>query len=115
MLRWAARGLRATAFEPAGCGEECGVECDLAGVAQRRAVRRFHERVDRLTQRERDVFFRMLEGKPNKIIASEFNISPRTIEIHRARVFQKLEDDNVPSSLRAATIANLVSADECPT
>lgn len=75
---------------------------------------RFRERVDRLTQRERDVFLRMLEGKPNKIIASEFNISPRTVEIHRARVFQKLEDDNVASLLRAAIHANLVSAIDRP-
>ena len=76
--------------------------------------RRFRERVDRLTQRERDVFYRMLEGKPNKIIASELNISPRTIEIHRARVFQKLEDDNVASLLRAAIHANLLSANDRP-
>ncbi len=76
--------------------------------------RRFHDRLDRLTQRERDVFLRMLEGKPNKVIANEFHISPRTIEIHRARVFQKLESDNVAGLLRAAIQANLVTANEHP-
>ncbi len=47
--------------------------------------------VGRLTRRERDVLDLMLRGYANKEIAIELGISPRTVEIHRARVFTKTQ------------------------
>ena len=46
-------------------------------------------RIGRLSGREREVLDRLVAGKPNKVIAHELSISPRTVEIHRARVMEK--------------------------
>jgi two-component system response regulator DctR len=43
-----------------------------------------------LTEREREVMRLVVEGRPNKLIADELGISVRTVEVHRARVFDKM-------------------------
>ena len=43
-----------------------------------------------LTERERDVMLLVVEGLPNKLIADQLDISVRTVEVHRARVFDKM-------------------------
>jgi len=48
-------------------------------------------RLERLTGREREVMDKILAGKYNKIIAAELNIAMRTVEVHRARIFEKME------------------------
>lgn len=49
------------------------------------------EKLATLTQREREVMDAVLAGKLNKVIAAELNIAMRTVEVHRARVFEKME------------------------
>ncbi|MDR3452692.1 MAG: response regulator [Rhodoferax sp.] len=44
-----------------------------------------------LTEREQDVMRLVVEGLPNKLIADQLNISVRTVEVHRSRVFDKME------------------------
>lgn len=48
-------------------------------------------RLDRLTSREREIMTHVLAGKYNKIIADELNISIRTVEVHRANLFDKMQ------------------------
>ncbi len=48
-------------------------------------------RLTELTERERDVMRLVVEGMPNKLIADQLEISVRTVEVHRARVFDKME------------------------
>lgn len=47
-------------------------------------------RIGQLTPREREVMARILDGKYNKVIADELNIAMRTVEVHRARIFEKM-------------------------
>ena len=48
------------------------------------------QRLAQLTTREKEVMEQILAGKFNKVIADELNISMRTVEVHRARVFDKM-------------------------
>ena len=48
-------------------------------------------RIGRLTPRERQVMNSVLAGKPNKVIAHELGLSPKTIEVHRARMMDKMQ------------------------
>jgi two-component system, LuxR family, response regulator FixJ len=58
-----------------------------------------------LTQREREVFDQLVKGRPNKIVAHELGISPRTVEIHRANVMAKLQARNLSDIVRTALTA----------
>jgi len=60
-------------------------------LAQRRAAKEVQARVTDLTDRERDVMRLVVEGLPNKLIADQLDISVRTVEVHRARVFDKMD------------------------
>ncbi len=56
-----------------------------------REKRRLRERQSELTDRERDIMRLVVDGMPNKLIADRLDISVRTVEVHRARVFDKME------------------------
>ena len=59
-------------------------------LERRRARERVRECVAELTEREREVMQLVIDGKPNKLIADALAISVRTVEVHRARVFDKM-------------------------
>jgi two-component system, LuxR family, response regulator DctR len=63
-------------------------EAAIRARGQRDMLRR---RLAELTERERDVMRLVVDGRPNKLIADELDISVRTVEVHRARVFEKME------------------------
>ena len=64
-------------------------------------------RLNILTPRERDVLKGMVDGLPNKTIAYDLGISPRTVEIHRANLMQKLGVQSLSEALRIAFTARL--------
>jgi len=63
--------------------------------------------VDLLTAREREVLTELIAGHPNKVIAHHLSISPRTVEIHRARVMDKMQARNLSDLVRMALAAGL--------
>ena len=62
-------------------------------------------RLDALTPRELDVLKGLVRGHPNKTIAYDLGISPRTVEIHRANVMSKLDVRSLSEALRIAFAA----------
>ena len=62
-------------------------------------------RLQALTPRERDVLDGLAKGFPNKTIAYDLGISPRTVEIHRANLMDKLEVRSLSEALRIAFAA----------
>jgi len=70
-------------------------------LAERRERDRLADRLAELTERERDVMQLVARGLPNKLIADQLAISVRTVEVHRSRVFDKME---VKSAVELANV-----------
>ena len=68
-------------------------------LGQRRERRAAERALADLTEREREVMALVIAGRPNKLIADELSISVRTVEVHRSRVFEKM---NVKSAVELA-------------
>jgi two-component system response regulator FixJ len=64
-------------------------------------------RIALLTERERQVLERLIAGQPNKVIAYELDISPRTVEIHRAHVMEKMQAKSLSDVVRFALAAGV--------
>ena len=73
-------------------------------LLERSRHQQLQQRFAELTERERDVTRLVIEGLPNKLIADQLEISVRTVEVHRARVFDKMEVKS------AVELANLLRA-----
>ena len=65
------------------------------------------EKIEQLTVRERQIFGHIVVGKQNKVIANELGISPRTVEVHRSRVMEKMEARGLSHLVRMALVADV--------
>lgn len=68
------------------------------------------ERLKNLSPREREVLDGMVAGHPNKVIAFNLSLSPRTVEIHRSRVMDKMQARSLSELVRLAISAGIASA-----
>ncbi len=68
--------------------------------AQQSRVENLNTRLERLSVRERQVLDGVLDGKPNRVMAAELGISPRTVEVFKARMMEKMRARNVPELVR---------------
>lgn len=68
------------------------------------AAAQVRERLNLLSERERQVLDGLVAGKPNKVIAYELGISPRTVEIYRANVMTKMQADSLSALVRMALL-----------
>jgi len=69
---------------------------------RRSAASVVRDRLKLLSDRERQVLDGLVAGKPNKIIAYDLGISPRTVEIYRANVMTKMQADSLSALVRMA-------------
>ena len=67
-----------------------------------------HERLSTLSTREREVLEGLVAGKPNKVIAFDLGISPRTVEIYRANVMTKMQAASLSELVRMALISGIL-------
>ena len=79
----------------------------VSGSKLREAVAR--SRVERLTRREREVLAGVAGGLSNRLIGEKLNISPRTVEIHRANMLNKMGANHTSEAIRIAIEASLVN------
>jgi FixJ family two-component response regulator len=68
------------------------------------------ERLEALTPREREVLNLVTGGKPNKIMAADLGVSQRTVEIHRARVMEKMHASSLAHLVRMVMDLNETGA-----
>ncbi|MGH6627697.1 MAG: response regulator transcription factor [Burkholderiaceae bacterium] len=80
---------------------EQALQRSAQALAASRAQLGLQGRLAELTERERDVMRLVVEGLPNKLIADQLDISVHTVEVHRARVFDKM---NVKSAVELANL-----------
>lgn len=81
-------------------------------MRQARAERALlQERMERLTRREREVMDLMVAGLKNKDIAKQMEISPKTLDIHRTKVMEKMEARTVADIVRWGLFARAVEDD----
>ncbi|MCD1623484.1 response regulator FixJ [Citromicrobium bathyomarinum] len=77
------------------------------GDAAAEERREIEARLSLLSGRERDVVEGLVEGKANKMIAFDHDISPRTVEVYRANAMMKLQAKTLSDLVRMVTIARL--------
>lgn len=88
------------------CLARVGQEAELFGAARRRMIEA-RDRISTLSGREREVLEWLARGSSNKAIARELEISPRTVEIHRANMMSKLGARHAAEAVRLRLEAKL--------
>ncbi len=84
------------------------LEAARRGSRQQGTRAESQRRLARLSPRERDVMELVVDGHPNKMVASRLGISPRTVEIYRARVMQKTGVRSLAELVRVAIAAGAI-------
>lgn len=88
------------------CLTRIAKEAEMFGAARRRMIEA-RDRISTLSAREREVLDWLAEGSSNKAIARELDISPRTVEIHRANMMTKLGARHAAEAVRLKLEAKL--------
>lgn len=89
---------------------ETGFERLSEGARGVAAAKDAQVRLAGLTAREQDVLRGLVNGKPNKVIAYDLSISPRTVEVYRANLMSKLGVRSLSDALRVAFAAGLANS-----
>lgn len=66
-----------------------------------------YERLKYLTAREQEILVGIVTGLPNKTIAYDLEISPRTVEVHRANIMSKMQAKSLPELVRMTLLIDL--------
>lgn len=87
--------------------DEALVPTETGGAAEHPLPPSVHDRLSQLTPRERQVLRHVLSGQLSKQIARDLGISPRTVELHRSRIMDKMQASNL------AKLVSMLICDEC--
>ncbi|HEX9946218.1 MAG TPA: response regulator FixJ [Allosphingosinicella sp.] len=87
---------------------EAALEKGSGSKAEEERRRAILERIEALSEREKQVLDGLVQGKPNKIIAFDLGISARTVEIYRANVMTKMQAGSLSELVRMALVAGRV-------
>jgi two-component system response regulator FixJ len=96
------------------CGEAILIEAiesalaEVNGNGSSSEVANAARRIASLSPREREVLDALVAGRPNKVIAHDLGISVRTVEVHRARMMDRLGVRRLGKAVRLAVLATLV-------
>lgn len=77
-------------------------------------IAQIHGRIASLTAREREVMDQLVAGNQNKMIAYNLGMSPRTVEVHRARVMQKMHASSISALVRMVVAAGQHAGTDIP-
>jgi FixJ family two-component response regulator len=67
-------------------------------------------RLATLSPRELEVMALVVEGRPNKTIATRLNLSTRTVEVHRAKAMEKMQAESLADLVRMAIACGMTKA-----
>ncbi|MFD2207267.1 response regulator transcription factor [Kiloniella antarctica] len=81
------------------------IEVSKTNFVQAELKQQAEATISKLTPREKEVLDKLVEGLLNKVIAYELGISTRTVEVHRARIMEKLEVKSLPEMVRLYFLA----------
>jgi len=84
------------------------IERDTREYATHSQVAEIATRIERLSERENQVMQLVVAGKPNREIAEDLGISPRTVEVFKARMMEKMQARSVPELVRMAMQADVL-------
>lgn len=85
----------------------CAIQHNAAARSQFSELRTLRNKFETLTPREREVLEHVTRGSPNKIVAHDLSISQRTVEIHRARLMEKM---NAPFLAHLVRMTRILAA-----
>lgn len=88
-----------------------GISRDIERRRTQSSVDDLRGKLAQLSEREAEVLTLMLEGLPNKLIARQIDLSTRTVESHRARIFTKLEAGSLAELVRRVVQLETAEAD----
>lgn len=88
-------------------GIERGLEQSRKAHGESAVTQEAETRISQLTAREREVMEHLVAGRPNKVIAHRMDISPRTVEVHRGRVMEKMQARSLSDLVRMALAAKI--------
>jgi two-component system response regulator FixJ len=81
------------------------LDVGMKNLSQSAGTKAAADQLALLTPRERDVLYKLVQGRANKIVAYELGISPRTVEIHRAHIMDKMNASSLSDLVRVVLAA----------
>jgi len=84
---------------------QSAIDLDTRNRERRARTKQVDDRITLLTPREREVMDLVVDGKSSKEIAAQLGLSPKTIEVHRAHLMEKMQADSLADLIRMAVSA----------